>query len=160
MKRAITAIVFVITVVGLASLFAPTVILPERFQTAEVIVKNTPAYRLLQAERNGIAEQLKTEVLKHDAFVLAVGQEERDRVEELTAVQEENARLHASSSHKIPLWSLFSMAVGFFANPFSFIITRLVELGAGLAAIIIFFIAIRWGFRRLRSRAALTPVHQ
>lgn len=133
---------------------SPTVVLPDRFANSPVIVENSPQFKAIVAHDKKLQAQLAKEQSDWKSYSQSVDQQLRDEAERAAKAEAELAKLKAEKKpwwKGIPFIGILSLAVGFLGNPFSFIITRLVELGLGLVAIVGFIALIRFLWPRLKT---------
>lgn len=109
----------------------PTVVLPERFKDAPVIVENSPQFKRLVAQNRKLQRQLEQERKKHEQFVKQVDEQRRRDAEAL-------AKAQAASKHKSLLGlipTMIRLTTSFIANPFAFIISRAIQVLLALVVI-------------------------
>jgi Flp pilus assembly protein TadB len=135
----------------------PTVVLPERFKDAPVVVENSPQFKALAAHNKKLQAQLAKEQSDWKWYSYDVERRLRDEAERAAKAEAELAQLKATQSHSrtgivSTLFGAFSLGVSFFSNPATFIIGFLIKLGVGLAAIVAFYFLVRYLWRRFRKR--------
>jgi hypothetical protein len=125
----------------------PSVVLPQRFKDAPVLIENSPQLKALQ-------KRINQDNKNWQQYSDVVETRLRDQERLLAKLQEENARFKATNKpwySKIPFFSILSLGLSFVSNPFSFVITRLIELGLGLVAVAVFVALVRFLWRRRKG---------
>ncbi len=120
------------------ALATPTVVLPERFKNSPVLVENSVQFKAIVAKNKDLQKQLVAEQKAHQELQDRTDKDLRDKDTELQKLRAEKVVAQKSTAHSIfgLIFSAARVVLSFISNPFSFIITRVVEVAVAIAIVI------------------------
>lgn len=117
------------------------VVLPERFANSPVIVQNSPAFKALVANNAKLAQQLSEEKSAQQEFERVTDLELQARADKLEQLEIENDKLKSRSHFNF--FGFINLVMSFVANPFGFVMQRIIQIVLVLVIIIGSIIAVR-----------------